>query len=61
MGRGQARLTLYGRVVLVDEVGLDELNGQARLSHTSTADYDQLVFSEELREGSASRRSLGGR
>lgn len=42
------RLTLDGRVVLVDEMGLDELDGQARLSYASAADYDQLVLSEEL-------------
>lgn len=42
------QLTLDGWIILVDEVGLDELDGQARLSHASAANYDQLVLSEEL-------------
>ena len=42
---GEQRLTLDGRIVLVDEVGLDELDGQARLSDTAAADNYQLVFS----------------
>lgn len=42
-------LTLNGRVVLVYKVALDQLDGQARLSHAAAADYDQLVLSEELR------------
>jgi hypothetical protein len=44
-------LTLDGRVVLVNKVALDQLDGQARLSHTTAADYDQLVLPEELRAG----------
>jgi len=39
MRKRQSRLTLDGRVILVDEVRLDELDGQARLSHASAADY----------------------
>lgn len=35
-------------VVLVDEVALDQLDGQARFTHTTATDDDQLVFSEEL-------------
>jgi hypothetical protein len=41
-------LTLNGRVVLVYEVALDQLNSQTRLSDSTAADYHQLVFSEEL-------------
>jgi hypothetical protein len=45
-------LTLDCRVILVDEVALDELYGQARLSDTTTADHHELVFSEKLRRES---------
>lgn len=38
---------------------LDELDGQARLSHTSAADYHELVFSEELR-GQREQERAGG-
>lgn len=41
-------LTLDGRVVLVDEVALDQLDRQTRLSDSTAADYYQLVFSEKL-------------
>jgi hypothetical protein len=44
-------LTLNGRVVFVDKVALDQLDGQAGLAHASAADYDQLVLSEKLRAG----------
>lgn len=40
------------RVVLVDEVALDELDGQTRFTDTTTADHHQLVLSQEL-EGQA--------
>jgi hypothetical protein len=36
------------RVVLVDEVALDELDGQTRFSDTTTTDYYELVLAEEL-------------
>jgi hypothetical protein len=55
-------LTFNRRVVLVDEVALDELDGQARLSHTTAAYYHQLVFSEKLRrrqQGSTARETGG--
>lgn len=42
--RGKGKDTFNGRVVLVDEMRLDELNGQAGLSHTTTANDHQLVF-----------------
>ena len=48
-GRGLGLgLTFNGWVILVDKVALDQLDGQARLSDTTSADYDQLVFSEKL-------------
>ena len=56
----EQRLTLDGRVVLVDEVGLDELDGQARLSDTAAADDYQLVFSQELGMGSARDGGMEG-
>jgi hypothetical protein len=36
------------RVILVDEVALDQLDGQAGLADTTTADNDELVLSQEL-------------
>lgn len=48
--RGNAGMrTLNCRVILVDEVGLDELDREARLADTTSADHHQLVFSGELR------------
>ena len=40
--------TLNGRIILVHEVGLDELNSQGTLSDTTTTDDDELVLAEEL-------------
>lgn len=34
-------------------MALDELDGQTRLSDTTTTDYYELVLAEELRRGSA--------
>lgn len=53
-GSGGGR-TFNGRVVLVYEVALDELYGQAGFTNTSASYHDELVFSEELQraEGSA--------
>jgi len=39
-----ARRTFYRWVVLVYEVALDELYGQATLTNTTTTDHHQLVF-----------------
>ena len=40
-GRGLGLgLTFNGWVILVDKVALDQLDGQARLSHASAAYYD---------------------
>lgn len=39
------------RVIFIDEVALDELDCEARLAHTSSADDDELVFPEELMRG----------
>lgn len=57
--RGCAHVCLYvctfnGGIVLVDEMGLDELDGQTTLADTTTADDDQLVFPEELRHDAVS-------
>lgn len=49
-GRHKAALTLDGRVIFIYKVTLDQLDGQARLSDTTAADYDELVLSEELGE-----------
>lgn len=38
--------TFYSRIILINEMALDELNGQARLADTTTADNDELVFTE---------------
>lgn len=45
---GVVGITLDGRIILVNEVALDELDGQARLADTTTADDNQLVFAQEL-------------
>lgn len=45
---GVAGLTLNCRVVLVDEMALDQLDRQARFTDTTTADDDELVLSQEL-------------
>lgn len=54
--------TFNGRVVLVYEVALDELDGQTTLSDTTAADDDELVFPEDLQKGgSANWRGSEGR
>ena len=45
VGVGQ---TLYCRIVLVDEVALDQLDGQAGFTDTSATDDDELVLSQKL-------------
>jgi hypothetical protein len=35
-------------IVLVDEMALNQLNGQARFTDTTTANNDELVLSHEL-------------
>lgn len=37
--------TFDSGVILVDKVSLDELDGQARFTDTTSADNDELVFS----------------
>jgi hypothetical protein len=44
----ERRRTFDCRVILVDEVALDQLDGQAGLADTTTADNDELVLSQEL-------------
>jgi hypothetical protein len=43
--------TLDGWVIFVDEMRLDQLDCEARLADTTTADHHQFVFSRELRRG----------
>jgi len=40
--------TFNGGIVFVHEMCLYQLDGQTRLSHTTTANDDQLVFSKKL-------------
>jgi len=40
--------TFDGRVIFVDEMALDELDRQTTLSHSTTTNYHELVFPEEL-------------
>lgn len=49
LGQAGTKHTLNGRVVFIDKVALDQLDGQARLAHATAADDDQLVFAEKLR------------
>jgi hypothetical protein len=36
--------TFYRRVVFINEMTLDELNGETTLSNTTSTDDDELVF-----------------
>ena len=40
--------TLDCRVIFVDEMALDQLDGEARLADTTTANDDELVFPQKL-------------
>ena len=44
----EARRTFDGRVILVDEMALDQLDRQTRFTDATTADDDELVLSQEL-------------
>lgn len=46
--RGARGQTFYCGIVLVDEMTLDELDGQATLADTATAHDDELVLPQEL-------------
>lgn len=41
-------LTFDCGIVFVNKVGLDELDGQTRLSHAASADNDELVLAQKL-------------
>jgi hypothetical protein len=41
-------LTLDCWIILVDEMALDQLDGQAGLADTSSTDDDELILSQEL-------------
>jgi hypothetical protein len=47
--------TFNGRVIFVDEVALDKLDGQTTLSDTTATDYHELIFPEELQKFIVSR------
>jgi hypothetical protein len=47
--------TFDGRVIFVDEVALDKLDGQTTLSDTTATDYHELIFPEELQKLIVSR------
>lgn len=51
------RRTFYCRVILVNEMALDQLNGQARLSNTTSANNHQFVLPEKL---DSEMRSVSG-
>lgn len=40
--------TFNCRIVFINEVTLDKLNGQARFSDTTAADDDELILAQEL-------------
>lgn len=46
--RRDNRLTLDGWVVLVDEMTLDELNGEARFTDATSTDNHQFILPQEL-------------
>ena len=50
--------TLNSRVVFVDEMALDQLDGETRLADTTTADHDQLVFSRKLQTALVASRTI---
>lgn len=41
--------TLNCRIIFVDEMALDELDGKARFTDATASNHDQLVLSQELR------------
>lgn len=45
---GEGKRTFYGRIVLVDEVALDKLDGQTRLADATTAYHNELVLPQKL-------------
>jgi hypothetical protein len=62
--RVPAQLTFDGRIILIDEMALDQLYGQTRLSYAATADDYELILAEKLQQGSeraAEGRGLGRR
>jgi hypothetical protein len=49
MTRGTEELRTFNCwIVLVNEVTLDKLNSEARLSYTTASDNDQFIFSKKL-------------
>lgn len=48
VGGKQDTLTFDRGIILVDEVALDQLDGQTRFTNTTTTDNNELVLSQEL-------------
>lgn len=46
--RGKFELTFDGRIVFIDKVALDELDGQTRFTNSTASDYDELILAKEL-------------
>lgn len=42
------KLTFNGRVIFIDKVALDELDGQAGFTDSTASDYDKLILAKEL-------------
>lgn len=40
--------TLNGRIILVDEMALNQLNRETRFTDSTSTDHHQLVFSQKL-------------
>lgn len=43
------KLTFNGRVIFIDEVALNELNGQAGFTDSTASDYDEFILAKELK------------
>ncbi len=57
--RGGMYHTLNCWVILVDEMALDQLDGKARFTNTTSTDDDELVLSEELLRGWSCQQKAG--
>src|SRR3569833_2159026 len=60
-GRASQRRTIKRRVIFVDKVALDQLDGKTLFTDTTASYHDKLVLSKELRRwgASAERRQRG--
>ena len=55
--RIRRRRTFDRRIIFIDEMTLDQLDGQTRLPHASSTDHDKLVLPQELRLVTLSARA----